>query len=99
MEPSADTEIGAEIEAAAPRHGAADPVKALMRRHHDLCARAVDPLEIAAGLEALLALIPTLLCRPIERANTRGSPELQRRHTQPTTIKTTKTRTIKSNYI
>ncbi|WP_418347070.1 hypothetical protein [Streptomyces alfalfae] len=52
MEPSADTEIGAEIEAAAPRHGAADPVKALMRRHHDLCARAVDPLEIAAGLEA-----------------------------------------------
>ncbi|MCN9239982.1 hypothetical protein NGF19_04120 [Streptomyces sp. RY43-2] len=29
-----------------------DPVKALMRRHHDLCERAVDPLEIAAGLEA-----------------------------------------------
>ncbi|MEV0126213.1 hypothetical protein AB0I16_32510 [Streptomyces sp. NPDC050703] len=36
----------------APGHGAADPVKALMHRHHDLCARAVDPLEIAAGLEA-----------------------------------------------
>ncbi|MEU2897547.1 hypothetical protein ACWC4E_17625 [Streptomyces sp. NPDC001273] len=32
--------------------GAADPVKALLRRHHDLCLRAVDPLEIAAGLEA-----------------------------------------------
>ena len=32
--------------------GAADPVKALMHRHRDLCERAVDPLEIAAGLEA-----------------------------------------------
>ncbi|WP_448318359.1 hypothetical protein [Streptomyces sp. CO7] len=30
----------------------ADPVKALMLRHRDLCDRAVDPLEIAAGLEA-----------------------------------------------
>ncbi|MEU4208838.1 hypothetical protein AB0F13_02335 [Streptomyces sp. NPDC026206] len=29
----------------------ADPVKALMRRHHALCAAAVHPLEIAAGLE------------------------------------------------
>jgi hypothetical protein len=27
-------------------------VKALMHRHRDLCSRAVDPLEIAAGLEA-----------------------------------------------
>ncbi|MER7896095.1 hypothetical protein ABTX62_08185 [Streptomyces sp. NPDC096046] len=35
-----------------PRPGAADPVKALMHRHRELCARAVDPLEIAAGLEA-----------------------------------------------
>jgi hypothetical protein len=35
-----------------PRPGTADPVKALMNRHHDLCARAVDHLEIAAGLEA-----------------------------------------------
>ncbi|MEU8587735.1 hypothetical protein AB0C59_12160 [Streptomyces sp. NPDC048664] len=35
-----------------PRGRAADPVTSLMRRHHDLCARAVDPLEIAAGLEA-----------------------------------------------
>ncbi|MET8574554.1 hypothetical protein [Streptomyces sp. NPDC005012] len=29
-----------------------DPVKALMARHRELCERAVDPLEIAAGLEA-----------------------------------------------
>lgn len=35
-----------------PRRGAADPVKALMYRHRELCERAVDPLEIAAGLEA-----------------------------------------------
>ncbi|WP_420709261.1 hypothetical protein [Streptomyces sp. AS58] len=34
------------------RHGAADPVKALLHRHRELCERAVDPLEIAAGLEA-----------------------------------------------
>ncbi|MFC5212478.1 hypothetical protein [Streptomyces coerulescens] len=34
------------------RRGGADPVKALMHRHRDLCERAVDPLEIAAGLEA-----------------------------------------------
>ncbi|MCF1507990.1 hypothetical protein LZ604_10235 [Streptomyces glomeratus] len=34
------------------RGGAVDPVKALMHRHRDLCERAVDPLEIAAGLEA-----------------------------------------------
>ncbi|CAM5474965.1 hypothetical protein SALBM135S_07296 [Streptomyces alboniger] len=33
-----------------PRRGAADPVKALMHQHRALCARAVDPLEIAAGL-------------------------------------------------
>lgn len=32
--------------------GTADPVKTLMNRHRDLCARAVDHLEIAAGLEA-----------------------------------------------
>lgn len=37
---------------AAPRRTAADPVKALMHRHRQLCERAVDPLEIAAGLEA-----------------------------------------------
>ncbi|MFD7319855.1 hypothetical protein ACFV9D_02010 [Streptomyces sp. NPDC059875] len=34
------------------RRGPADPVKALIHRHRDLCERAVDPLEIAAGLEA-----------------------------------------------
>ncbi|MFE7748299.1 hypothetical protein [Streptomyces sp. NPDC057428] len=34
------------------RRGPADPVKMLMHRHRDLCERAVDPLEIAAGLEA-----------------------------------------------
>ncbi|MGW7266882.1 hypothetical protein [Streptomyces sp. NPDC054842] len=37
---------------AASRRGAVDPVKALMHRHRELCERAVDPLEIAAGLEA-----------------------------------------------
>ncbi|MFR0358098.1 hypothetical protein [Streptomyces sediminimaris] len=36
----------------APRRTAADPVKTLMHRHRELCERAVDPLEIAAGLEA-----------------------------------------------
>ncbi|QOV35777.1 hypothetical protein IM697_37985 [Streptomyces ferrugineus] len=34
------------------RRTGADPVKALLHRHRDLCERAVDPLEIAAGLEA-----------------------------------------------
>ncbi|MEU1405824.1 hypothetical protein ABZ471_26310 [Streptomyces sp. NPDC005728] len=34
------------------RRGVADPVKALLHRHRELCQRAVDPLEIAAGLEA-----------------------------------------------
>ncbi|MFI6660485.1 hypothetical protein ACIBL8_33680 [Streptomyces sp. NPDC050523] len=34
------------------RRTAADPVKTLMHRHRALCERAVDPLEIAAGLEA-----------------------------------------------
>ncbi|MDX3691220.1 hypothetical protein PV726_12915 [Streptomyces europaeiscabiei] len=37
---------------AVPRRGEVDPVKALMHRHRDLCERAVDSLEIAAGLEA-----------------------------------------------
>ncbi|WP_264924455.1 hypothetical protein, partial [Streptomyces sp. A012304] len=36
----------------APRRGSADPVKTLMHQHRELCERAVDPLEIAAGLEA-----------------------------------------------
>ncbi|MFF7972066.1 hypothetical protein [Streptomyces sp. NPDC007905] len=34
------------------RRGAGDPVKALLHRHRELCERAVDSLEIAAGLEA-----------------------------------------------
>lgn len=34
------------------RRAGADPVKALMHRHRELCERAVNPLEIAAGLEA-----------------------------------------------
>ncbi|WP_425264580.1 hypothetical protein [Streptomyces cellostaticus] len=56
--PSASTRGGADAEPdrsrrAAPRRGAADPVKALLHRHRELCERAVDPLEIAAGLEAL----------------------------------------------
>ncbi|MFD3947589.1 hypothetical protein [Streptomyces sp. NPDC058579] len=65
-EPEADPEPEAEAdpEPAPPRpptagpivgggrRGPADPVKALMHRHRELCERAVDPLEIAAGLEA-----------------------------------------------
>ncbi|WP_260461869.1 hypothetical protein [Streptomyces lateritius] len=42
----------ASAPAARVRRGNADPVKVLMHRHQELCARAVDPLEIAAGLEA-----------------------------------------------
>ncbi|GGL78151.1 hypothetical protein GCM10010129_22290 [Streptomyces fumigatiscleroticus] len=38
--------------AAAGRRVVGDPVKALMHTHRELCERAVDPLEIAAGLEA-----------------------------------------------
>ncbi|MEU9164319.1 hypothetical protein AB0D29_29120 [Streptomyces sp. NPDC048424] len=34
------------------RRAGGDPVKALLHRHQELCERAVDPLEIAAGLEA-----------------------------------------------
>ncbi|MFV0127939.1 hypothetical protein ACLGI4_09525 [Streptomyces sp. HMX112] len=36
----------------AGRRDPADPVKTLLHLHRDLCERAVDPLEIAAGLEA-----------------------------------------------
>ncbi|MEU3335532.1 hypothetical protein ACWCQ1_44600 [Streptomyces sp. NPDC002144] len=42
----------AETASAPPRRTTADPVRALMHRHRDLCEGAVDPLEIAAGLEA-----------------------------------------------
>ncbi|MFF1713320.1 hypothetical protein [Streptomyces sp. NPDC058268] len=62
-EPTAWRSAGADVVAAAgsasgavpakpARRGAVDPVKALMHRHRELCERAVDPLEIAAGLEA-----------------------------------------------
>ncbi|WP_234312348.1 hypothetical protein [Streptomyces griseus] len=50
--PEAAAEIVAEVPAGKGRRGG-DPVKVLMHRHRELCARAVDPLEIAAGLEAL----------------------------------------------
>lgn len=36
----------------AVRRGPADPVRGLLHHHRELCERAVDPLEIAAGLEA-----------------------------------------------
>ncbi|MCH5672786.1 hypothetical protein [Streptomyces gilvus] len=42
----------ARQEPTTPRRTTADPVRALMHRHRDLCEGAVDPLEIAAGLEA-----------------------------------------------
>lgn len=43
----------ADALAVAPlRSGPADPVRELMHRHRILCARAVDPLEVAAVLEA-----------------------------------------------
>ncbi|GGP34214.1 hypothetical protein GCM10010231_00950 [Streptomyces sindenensis] len=59
--PAAAPERPAEIPLRAParrapgataRRGPADPVKTLLHDHRDLCERAVDPLEIAAGLEA-----------------------------------------------
>ncbi|MFD8235373.1 hypothetical protein ACFV20_26270 [Streptomyces sp. NPDC059696] len=48
----ASRETFAERKVSTLRRGAGDPVKALMHRHRELCERAVDPLEIAAGLEA-----------------------------------------------
>ncbi|MYX35517.1 MULTISPECIES: hypothetical protein [unclassified Streptomyces] len=46
-------ESGTGARGGAPRRrGPADPVRALMHRHQRLCAEAVDPLEIVAGLEA-----------------------------------------------
>ncbi|GAA2515494.1 hypothetical protein [Streptomyces gobitricini] len=44
--------LAGHARAAVTRRGSADPVKALLHRHRELCERAVDPLEIAAGLEA-----------------------------------------------
>ncbi|WP_428952459.1 hypothetical protein [Streptomyces sp. cg35] len=53
-EPPREPRAGGGIPASPtpPRRSGADPVKVLMHRHRDLCERAVDPLEIAAGLEA-----------------------------------------------
>lgn len=51
VDPSTGTPAPPLAPAPVPRPGA-DPVKALMRRHRELCERAVDPLDIAAGLEA-----------------------------------------------
>lgn len=54
--PERPAEIAARTPARRPsaggRRGPADPVTSLLRHHRDLCERAVDPLEIAAGLEA-----------------------------------------------
>ncbi|MEV7850338.1 hypothetical protein [Streptomyces sp. NPDC088183] len=55
VEPARAPEIARPAPAhrlAAVRRGPADPVKSLMHRHRELCERAVDPLEVAAGLEA-----------------------------------------------
>ncbi|MFC9674544.1 hypothetical protein [Streptomyces sp. NPDC056949] len=41
-----------EVGVGSRRRTGVDPVKALMHRHRELCERAVDALEIAAGLEA-----------------------------------------------
>ncbi|WP_406863002.1 hypothetical protein ABZO31_22190 [Streptomyces sp. HUAS MG47] len=50
--PSAEAVRAARAEPSrAPRRGTADPVKTLLHRHRELVERAVDPLEIAAGLE------------------------------------------------
>ncbi len=49
---SAEAQAPRTAPASRARRGNADPVKVLMHRHQELCARAVDPLEIAAGLEA-----------------------------------------------
>ncbi|MGC0206099.1 hypothetical protein [Streptomyces levis] len=51
-EASASRSSGVGEKPVSSRRGAADPVKTLMHRHRELCERAVDPLEIAAGLEA-----------------------------------------------
>ncbi len=50
--PSSPPPVVTAIPAPRPRHGTADPVKVLLHRHRELCERAVDALEVAAGLEA-----------------------------------------------
>ncbi|WP_316526431.1 hypothetical protein [Kitasatospora brasiliensis] len=47
--------------------GGADPVRELMAEHRELCERAVDPLEIAAGLEeAGLGTDAAARCRHVD---------------------------------
>lgn len=43
--------MGVPEATAAPRTGPVDPVRGLLHRHRRLCESAVDPLEIAVGLE------------------------------------------------
>ncbi|MEU3608288.1 hypothetical protein AB0E83_23000 [Streptomyces sp. NPDC035033] len=50
--PAAASVAGADAAPVTKARRGGDPVKVLMHRHRELCARAVDPLEIAAGLEA-----------------------------------------------
>ncbi|MEV7420256.1 hypothetical protein [Streptomyces sp. NPDC089919] len=47
-----DQGVNRSVNPAGRRRVAVDPVKVLLHRHRALCERAVDPLEIAAGLEA-----------------------------------------------
>ncbi|WP_328968634.1 hypothetical protein [Streptomyces sp. NBC_00239] len=47
-----DRGVNGRVNTAARRRPAVDPVKVLMHRHRALCEQAVDPLEIAVGLEA-----------------------------------------------
>ncbi|WEH39805.1 hypothetical protein [Streptomyces sp. AM 2-1-1] len=49
---TASAEETARADAATAHRVTADPVRLLLDRHRPLCERAVDPLEIAAGLEA-----------------------------------------------
>ncbi|WP_338932077.1 hypothetical protein WEB32_22515 [Streptomyces netropsis] len=49
---SAPTAAAGIPAASADPAGPADPVKTLIQRHHLLCARAADPFELAAALEA-----------------------------------------------
>ncbi|MFD7033644.1 hypothetical protein ACFWAR_37015 [Streptomyces sp. NPDC059917] len=51
-DPAADADARPGRVLTGRRRASGDPVKALMHRHRELCERAVDPLEIAAGLEA-----------------------------------------------
>nr|WP_245172874.1 hypothetical protein [Streptomyces achromogenes] len=49
--PSLMAGLGGQSRGGAVPYASGDPVKALLHRHRELCERAVDPLEIAVGLE------------------------------------------------